>query len=112
VVVVFGGQLLSVLLQLAGGDQSLLQGQFFQGGQSPLVIGGGIAGLLRPGDMLDKDAVELSTFVPAGIGETDCDAEGPALPGLMKRRLRFGMISDRSKPGRPADVMNAAHGIL
>lgn len=111
-VVVFGGQLLSVLPQLADGDQSLLQGQFFQGGQPPLVIGGGIAGLLRPGDMLDKDAVELSPFVPVGIGETDCDAEGPALPGLMKRRLRFGMISDRSKPGRPADVMNAAHGIL
>ena len=111
-VVVFGGQLLSVLPQLADGDQSLLQGQFFQGGQPPLAIGGEIAGLLRLGDMLDKDAVELSPFVPAGIGETDCTAEGAALPGLMKRRLCFGMVSDRSKPGRPTDVMNAVYGVL
>jgi len=111
-VVVFGGQLFSALLQFAGGNESLLQGRFFQGGQPPLEIGGGIVGLLRPRDMLDKDAVELSPFVPAGIGETDCAAEGAALPGLMKRRLCFGMVSDRSKPGRPADVMNAVHGVL
>jgi len=112
VVVVFSGQLLSALLQFAGGDGSLLQGQFLRGGQPPLEIGGGIAGLLRPGDMLDKDAVELSPFVPAGIGETDCAAEGAALLGFMKRRLWFGMVSDRSKHGRPADVMNAVHGVL
>ena len=110
--VVFGGQLFSALLQFAGGDESLLQGQFFQGGQSPLEIDGAIAGLLRPRDMLDKDAAELSPFVPAGIGETDCAAEGAALPGPMKRRLCFGMASDRSKTGRPADVMNAVHGGL
>ena len=111
-VVVFGGQLLSALLQFAGGDGSLLQGQFLRGGQPPLEIGGGIAGLLRPGDMLDKDAVELSPFVPAGIGETDCAAAGAALLGFMKRRLWFGMVSDRFKHGRPADVMNAVHGVL
>ena len=110
--VVFGGQLLSALLQFAGGDESLLQGQFFQRGQPLLEIGGGIAGLLRSGDMLDKDAVEFSLFVPAGFGETDCAAEGAALPELIKRRLCFGMVSDRSKPGRPADVMNAVHGVL
>lgn len=68
--------------------------------------------MLRPRDMLDKDAAELSPFVPAGIGETDCAAEGVALAGLMKRRLCFGMVSDRSKPGRTADVMNAVPGVL
>ena len=99
--VVFGGQLFSALLQFAGGNESLLQGRFFQGGQPPLEIGGGIVGLLRPRDMLDKDAVELSPFVPAGIGETDCAAEGAALPGLMKRGLCFGMVSDRSNPDDP-----------
>ena len=85
--VVFGGQLFSALLQFAGGDESLLQGKFFQGGQPPLEIGGGIAGQLRPGEMLDRDTVELSPFVPAGIGETDCAAEGASLPGVIKRRL-------------------------